>query len=373
MNVLKQVWAAIRGRFQKPTLEIEPDSADATVADAPESNISVGLNNAVDFHTLLDELPYHFETLKALRKFDRDAYDMFSILGAPICTDASVMYKNMLPPGFVEDAPMLRTMFMANNSTLDQVPMRVGYILRHEGGRIYVGRNGQSVSLPSGLCYRLVGYWHSEDSKPFMGSCYIHVSSDGTCRIVPETFHEKQTVAGSAVTRKVTRIPHWVDLVENEVSKLKGEATVLNLFRLVAACKLSSDSILVRASKGVTSCAWSVARNDAKRFFRDRECGRTETGQRKRVLHYVAPFTRTVRGKTQHVAEHYRGDRIFTWSGYTIHVAGLNFHHRDVFESQLSSVAASPELRGNRAFISTRRFAREVMRMHINQSYKRAA
>jgi len=146
------------------------------------------------------------------------------------------------------------------------------------------------------------------------------------------TFQPLPGRRGGMVTHTAQSVPSWVSEMASENS-MERDAWLTYAVGLVASAKVPNDHILVRAGNGRETAAFAIARNDGKRFFRQRTSGVAADGKRKRILHYVEGHERRTAHGVQYVRPHYRGDRVFRWHGYNVRVSGLGFHHSNVFDT----------------------------------------
>jgi hypothetical protein len=324
------------------------------------------VGDVVSIHEILDHLPTYFRDLRMLRLVDEDAYAMFSKLGGTIAVSGS-MFAAKIDQKWVDGPPMLRCLFMPKstrdeNASEDECPMVAGYMLRFAGGQICVNRAGATVSLPKGLCYRVVTV-HELNNHPVACAFFIHITDGGSVQVLPERRNTIQRLPNKSHIRRPTRgLPSFV-LEEAARKKITVEQWATQIVSVILSAERPDNSILVRASHNGATAAWTIDRRDAKRFFAKRETGVAADGKRKRVLHFVGGFNRKVGDVEQEVRAHYRGERTFEWEGYKIEVSGLGFHHSDVFDG---SIAAYEDGQINRATVSMEKFA-GMVRAHYRR------
>jgi hypothetical protein len=77
---------------------------------------------------------------------------------------------------------------------------------------------------------------------------------------------------------------------------------------------------------GKRRLVFSLDRMDTKKYFADRDLTiQTETGKRKKIIHFVNEHERTVKDKKVIIKEHLRGLNKFTWNGYDCVVTAPKF------------------------------------------------
>jgi hypothetical protein len=299
----------------------------------------IGLANLINIHQVLDNLPTYFRDLKALRRVDEDAYNIFSRLGGQITIedDYSKLSPDRLPSDFLENPPGIRCLFftkIAENSwKTDKITLSIFYMMKMGKNQSIVDRDGSFVHLPDALCYQMVFVWILK-GKPLAERIFVRVDSDSV-RLICHSRPERQILRnGGSFTARVNRPSKVMSTWARDNDKSVDEMVKL-VFHLCASAQRPKDAILVRATMGKTAAAWTIDKRDAKRFFVKREGGVTDRGARKRVLHFVGSFDRVVQNAVQNVRAHYRGEREFNWMGYSIKVSGLGFHHGDFFDASL--------------------------------------
>jgi len=82
----------------------------------------------------------------------------------------------------------------------------------------------------------------------------------------------------------------------------------------------------VSTKLGKRRLVFSLDRMDTKKYFADRDLTiQTETGKRKKIIHFVSEHERTVKDKKVVIKEHLRGLNKFTWNGYDCVVTAPKF------------------------------------------------
>ncbi len=338
----------------------------------------IGVANAYLIKDLLEGLPQYFHDLSLLRKVDHDAYEMFSALGGVISTRGSNHYSSM--KWFNKsDLPGVACIFLANQGQKDsgeRVFPRILYAIKMGGGQVCVSRDGTGVMLPeAGTSYRFVVVFEL-DGSPLAQSCFVHVDENMSVRCLPETRLTAQGVrSGGTFFRKELRTPRWIDTVieddRERAAKSGGRKPWANpdeyvgsMLAFAVSAKRPDRSILVRASKGSATAAWTISVNDGKRFFADRETQVTNDGRRKRILHYVGEFERIKGNSLQTVRAHYRGERSFSWNGYDIEVSGLGFHHEDFFAADIPQYEEGEGAKRSSKMISIEQASKMIRRRY---------
>lgn len=321
-----------------------------------------GLHNATHISDILDRLPAYFEKLRALREADEDAYAIFSKIGGTIASRHS-RFAASVEPDMIANPPTIRCLFqLADTNTEKDTVAPLIYMMRLAGGQVCVSRDGCTAYLPQGICYRVV-IAYVLDEKPYGGSFFVHIEQDGAVRLLSERRPTVQRLGNDRFMRLTTGQPRWLKTIAAEKGQTPDQF-VAGIVAIAMSCKRPKEAILVRASQGNMTAAWTIDRNDAKRFFAKRETGLATDGRRKRVLHYVGDFERVVDGSIQNVRQHYRGERSFDWNGYAIEISGLGFHHADYFDADIPGY--EDETRTNQKMIGMDRIS-AMLRRHYSR------
>lgn len=311
--------------------------------DSIEAREEFGTPDRLSIHDVLDQLPSYFRDLNALRKVDRDAYDIFATLGGILASEES-LFCTEIPE--VDARPHISCIFMPQSASLDSKFLHASiiYAFRVQSAAMIVMRDGSKVLIPAdGETYRLSLVW-IKDGTPYCGTCFVHLSASGEVVVLKEKRPVQQCLPGHGGYRAFSTFkfeePRWLLGLVAENKNFKDTASAARfLLAITLNNRRPHDSILVRANKGNATAAWTIGRNDAKRFFATRSTDLASDGKRKRVLHYVAAHQRIVGTHVSRVREHYRGERTFAWNGYDIYVSGLGFHHEDFFSAKLAAVS----------------------------------
>lgn len=374
-RIWTSIYAAMRGLFVK-----ERPVESIVFPPKPEK---AGLRDALKIRDVLDKLPKYFDDLKALRKVDEEAYQIFSKLGGVVAPEQSLLLTTQtVPERIVKNPPTIRCVFVTPDHKCgkdsERVPVSIIYMMRMGGGKVVVNRFGGNVVLPEGICYRFAIVWML-DGNPFCGDCYIHIDENGRVTVIKENIFLYQTIQShggrkggrssnnkSRFMKKITSAPLWINELGKDLKRDKFEI----LSEMVNIC-LSSErpkrSILVRALQGNAAATFTIDKRDAKRFFKDRDTGLAIDGKRKRVLHFVGSFDRDVNGENQHVRSHYRGERSFDWKGYAIQISGLGFHHADFFDAPIEQFDQDDCPKG--AMISLRKASKMIVGHYLQPRF----
>lgn len=357
-RAIKELWHRLRPQKIIHTAELVVKTKTKTSSNEDEENLAeVGIANATSIHDILEFLPGYFDDLKALRKYDPSTYSVMAKLGGVIVPENSTFRYDTLIPKVLDNPPMMRCIFFKKSNQYDNAKDRYGasiiYMMRLQGNRSYVARDGHYCHLPAGICYRVV-IVYNHDLGSFAESFFVHYDANHKMSVVKENKLVPQVIRYNSkkgdksyrddvkVFNRKTITPFFLTEMVAERKRLgMGVQTTDEIANILCSICLSakrpSEAILVRAHKSDISASWTIDRRDGKRFFAKRVTGSAVDGKRKRILHYVDNFVRDIDGRTSYVREHYRGERSFSWMGYGIEVSGLGFHHEDFYDASVET------------------------------------
>jgi len=118
--------------------------------------------------------------------------------------------------------------------------------------------------------------------------------------------------------------PHEAENKDLQAVLHHYKTTFKNVFDWWTQRKDKSWNVSTRLGK--RRLVFSLDRMDTKKYFADRDLTiQTETGKRKKIIHFVSEHERTVRDKKVVIKEHLRGLNKFTWNGYDCVVTAPKF------------------------------------------------
>ena len=118
--------------------------------------------------------------------------------------------------------------------------------------------------------------------------------------------------------------PHEAENKDLQAVLHHYKTTFKNVFDWWTQRKDKSWNVSTRLGK--RRLVFSLDRMDTKKYFADRDLTiQTETGKRKKIIHFVSEHERTVKDKKVVIKEHLRGLNKFTWNGYDCVVTAPKF------------------------------------------------
>ena len=283
---------------------------------------------------ILDKLDDYFRYIKYMKKYDREAYVMYSKIGASIIPDDTKTERGRLPtswhnpkkrPGFGAVA------YLQQNDDVSVSP-KFAYFRK-------LSKTPCNVLKPvPGDLYELTNFvqdtYRGDDyGHPIIG--YVVVTADSA--VVPAKYwYWKKHFRSQARVKKAT----YGLLLDKALDKgwpVDGpqsveEQAAFILSSLAGFYEQSHSGIRVAAAKNRVTAVFSVDMLRTPYFFADRIPVYADEGHKKKIFHIVRTHKRETQTGTTYVKSHFRGLRDFNWNGHCIHLSMSLKHHADVLD-----------------------------------------
>jgi len=131
------------------------------------------------------------------------------------------------------------------------------------------------------------------------------------------------------------RYIYWKMLPNLYTPAKKSKMTVEELAKFIFSSTAniydsSNDGVRINVSNKNLVGVFNVAMHRTSKFFKDREKTVTSNGRTKPIFHVAKSHLRLVGEKTIPVRMHFKGERKFTWKGYSVNITVPGVHHADV-------------------------------------------
>jgi hypothetical protein len=278
---------------------------------------------------LLDRLEQTFKHLPKIRKADRDAWDLYSKVGATVC-DSNALWSIDVQPHIIKAMPSFGCAFIGGDIPEDKdiLPARFMYFMRV--------KKPVNVQPSNGVVYR-VGMTLDDDDAPIY--CGFYVSVDGgnirALRELISTPHIVGSTTSSKHPSKQIRTIHRMSWGYPRTLSDKAEELGMGCdtlaeqtFAVIANAAYSRESgMTVTVRKHSKKAVFAIDMLRTPYFFADREKVADENGSTKKILHYVRGHTRTLAGGSEKfIKPHFRGLNTFKWNGYDVRI-GMGGKH----------------------------------------------
>jgi len=294
-----------------------------------------------EFHfreAILNRLDDYFFYIQRMRRSDRDAFALYSRLGAHILPAGGAVVDAVLHPWWKTNRPGFGCVATMTPSTEKAIYPQFLYFHKYERPP------ADMQPLGGGDIYKVTAYWDEKNISKFKNAhpapteFGIAIMNDGTVQVLKMRFTTYLNVKPRHGGRSfhIPRHDWGFEEFFKRWSKEHGENVeeyLVKMFIYAANLFVSSNSSMVRivASKKKLAAAFSVDILRVPFFFKDRD----DRVAGKRIFHIVRAHERQTTGGNTLVRTHFRGMREFTWNGYGIRITvpgvhGINLSEFDV-------------------------------------------
>ena len=343
MQRIRKYWLLITTYFKPSPVRGTPEVAPAKVISKVVPAAEQDEHGEFYFrHTILDQLGRYFVILKRMKRGDKEAYDLYSQLGAYILPERTGKgYEcDVLEPRWLELRPSFGMVLHGSRSLqvkVDKekkfyVPFAV-YFNKYRSDR--APTTVQPVN--SGDVYCCTVYWdtfHGSRDGGAPTEFALNVSPSGEVHILKILENKNITIRGKkgkgrgstfTIPQRRWGIPEFFE----GWAKEHGEDVrpfLASIFIETANAQITAANsmIKVKAYKGRLAAIFSVNVLRTPYFFKDRDLCVNVRGKKKKIFHIVRTHIR----KTGSVVRtHFRGMREFNWNGYKIRITVPGWHH----------------------------------------------
>lgn len=304
---------------------------------------------------ILDRIDQYFVYIKRMKKVDREAYKMYSKIGATILGSKGQVvegvpaeFKSGIRPTFGASA------FLGRGDTEEENAnytfMKFAYFKKMAADTTHI------EPFSEGPIYQLTVFLSDrmEDKGNFGLSLwsYVGVYPDGRIKVLKYVEAERQTIihkdrrGGTSTIHRMgwtyglnlDRELEVRDGVESKTRKRWNSLSVQGRAEIIFGITLSgyiwsSGALRVSVAKGNTKAVFCIDLLRTPYFFDEREPVYADKGHKKRIFHIVRTHKRTFQdGRETYVHSHFRGLRRFNWFGYKILITMPGKHHTPLIE-----------------------------------------
>ena len=315
--------------------------------------------------TILEQLDRYFFYLKRMRRYDNDAFGLYSQIGATILPylATGAWNRNFHAPLEKKPIPPLPPWFNATRPGFgcyaygtDPETEKYEQAFRdddHPKTQMWVPKfmYFQKYKTPpvqvehmsgEGDIYKLTVWWDRPSKKFRHGipqSIPIFISADGRTVKALKTLKTSWIPVPSkrfSIPSRQWQIPseykEWAKQFEEDVHHFLATLFI----DLIAQAEHSHMSLIrIAVTKNHMTATFSVNISRTAYFFQDRDISVTQSGTRKPVFHQVRPH---IRKDGTAVRMHFRGLREFTWAGYDVRITVPGLDHADINEFDIGVV-----------------------------------
>jgi hypothetical protein len=386
-----------------PTFEAEEQSETAPVAPVVRAApaVKAGIAPGVFYfrETILDKLNDYFIYLDRMKRGDRDAYNLYSRIGASIMPynvhSRGMLTENgnALNPYFCSVMPSFGAVATGVSPEIEQYELdkkllhpRFIYFTKFR-------RPSSDVELSNvGSIYGVTCYWDKLDRRHWKHpDKYKHgsptefavcVTKDGAVRLLRNRLSSAQVIvhrhgkgrgSTSVIHHQRWGVPEFfIDWAREH--KLDPQQHLRSIFVGAANEWMEShaSTIRVSASKNGLTAVFGVDVLRTPYFFKDRDTLLTASGRKVPIFHQVRVQQRTSpSGRKFAVRTHFRGASRFRWNGYDMHISVPGKHHGHLIDIDVLSDDSEWHKPGSREMVGTDYLGR-ALAAHIDQGYGHA-
>lgn len=307
-------------------------------ADTPDSGVFY------DFDNLLDDLPKCYSAIGCLKKFDPDAYGIYSRFGARLVCNRQTNDMWELDGGWRN--PNFRPAWGASFFNWSKGPGSGICTIQFVYFKKVSSFHG--VQINNGTTYEVTVVYEDPDrpGKPIPFCFYVSVLPEGGVRCLKEHRMERRRLKNGESIPQSGWFPNKY-LVEMS-RDAKGldpalppwDAFGREIFIFVANSQWQADTgVLVRARKRDVTLVFNIEMTRTAHFFKSRRKTHTATGKTKPIFHFVRPHRRVLNsGRTSFVKMHPKGERRFFWNDFNITLSMPGLHHVPLTEFSAPSI-----------------------------------
>jgi hypothetical protein len=283
---------------------------------------------------ILDQLDDYFDLIGRMRVGDPAAYALYSKVGAHLLPDNSKSGISELPPHWrANGAPSFGAFIFSRSQKESDNILRMLYFQKLKCAPNTV----QPIHKP-GEVFEVTVYVDGETHKTRVALKYhVHVANGGgkvtllkmRQKLFTRVWSTRRGHKGAVhIPKDVWDYPHWLTALFHDTRKTNKAATVeefacQHLYFAAQFHANGNSDIQVRVAhpKKPITAAFAIATKRTAYFFKDRDAGYNENGNKRKIFHVVRPHMRGDKA----IKMHFRGEREFHWNGYgvTITVPGL--------------------------------------------------
>jgi hypothetical protein len=180
------------------------------------------------------------------------------------------------------------------------------------------------VAKEDGVLYECGAAWRSLSGKLTWGNFYVRVDKvTGAVKAVDMLTLQRKHVKDYSYTSKTWDLGFAASAMICTPEERESVIRQWFIRSYTYAVSLPGNWKVV-VTKGKHRVTWSIPPSETKTYFKDREAN--ENGIKKRIIHHVSEHARVTKKGIVGVREHIRGQRKFSWKGYSIEVVAPKFH-----------------------------------------------
>lgn len=297
------------------------------------TEIKAACNDAVKSKPLkkdiLDNLDAYFKYIKRMRKVDSKSYEFYKKLGGQVIAGDNISQTldqwtslpsrwKYIKPAFgcimVQDEP--------DNSNGDNTYLRFLYFRKYEKNLEHIQHVPVNGDVYVVSAIYTIKEKNSDEEHEALLQYPVLITEDNECRILLMRQQDPIVIKSNRpgyrkgtyiIHRTKWALPSWA-ITEARIKNTTPEELLLKWFYYSAQIYevAQQQMIEVRATKGNICARFTIKGDITADLFKEREI---VGNRKKKIFHSVRPHVRSNGAK---IKMHFRGERKFTWNGYSI-------------------------------------------------------
>lgn len=348
--MMQKLLAWLRSFFRRPAVREELAATTASIPVEVTAPIPVPVKrvrHASFRRDVLGQLKLYMRYIKRMKKHDKEAYNIYSKLGAQIVPYDMAAEWTELDPWFRETLPSFGAIAYAQDR-IDKDEQKGKVIYPKFVYFMKMARAPHNVQqMNNGAIYQLTAFFaDARDEKLTFAADMFVVVSDGDVRPLLTLVEARQTIQHKSGERGVSHVAttRWgiPPILKQWASENGKSPTELarELFFSTASffTQAANTTIRVEAREHHTAAVFVVDVLRTPQFFADREKVKTAGGRTAPIFHIVRPHTRTLpSGKKIAIKAHFSGLSDFKWNGYAIKITVPGKDHASLADADFGA------------------------------------
>lgn len=317
-----------------------PGFVEVAPAEVPEADQTWGSFGRLD--GILDRLDNYYDGLRDLKRWDRDAYDLYAKIGGLVTNMKGTLFVvGGLPESWRDrsERPAFSLVHWGiGEDDDDLIELRFSYFQKVKWRTGIQPAKGDIYEMR--LFYKDAQYPKLTHAQSF----FVSVDADCNVSLLKQALTEYQHVgksygpkSGGTIRHKKWKVPSSLLMLcesWNESEKWAGKCTpeivARTVFTMTANLQENAGTgVLVRAKRGGLTAAFNIGMLASVDFFKDRAKTVTVNGATRKIFHAVRPHVRIVNGRERIVRHHFRGEKAFHWNGCDVRITLPGRDHVD--------------------------------------------
>jgi hypothetical protein len=299
---------------------------------------------------VLDQLKHYMRYIKRMKSYDREAYGLYSQIGAQIVPCDQLADVAALDPWFRETLPSFGAVAFVGQWAEDMEANEDKLVPRFLYFKKMARVPHDIQQINTGTLYKMTVFFADSQNDKFNVGVEFPLIVDGA-EVRPlmmlhestQVIRHKKITRGESPSTTITRQrwgihPMLVDFAEQRGRSAVEEARILFCSLASFYTQNANAMIRVEATDKNTKAVFNVDILKTPEFFSDREKIKAASGRTAPIFHIVRPHRRTLpSGKTIGIKAHFSGLAKFLWNGYAISITVPGRDHASLADANFGA------------------------------------